>query len=117
MGWLNKTYAVRYHSADSHSFQPNYKHKERAILLTPGNVKKYMPSASSHFIKRLETAQVYGYMNEEGRTVATSGVGFLTRKSFSISYTETEPEYRGKGIAKCLTRRPSSVTFFSRQNY
>lgn len=35
--------------------------------------------------------------------MATSGVGFLTDKSFAISYTETEPEYRNRGIAKCLT--------------
>jgi predicted GNAT family acetyltransferase len=32
-----------------------------------------------------------------------SGVGFLNSKSFAISYTETEPEYRNKGIAKWLT--------------
>jgi len=103
MKWLNKAYTVRYHRADAHTFRPNFQNKERAVLLTPENVKEYMPSASARFIKRLETAQVYGYVNEEGRMVATSGIGFLTRKSFSISYTETEPEYRGRGIAKCLT--------------
>ena len=103
MGWLNKTYTVRYHRADAKTFKPYHKHRERAVLLTHENVKKYRPSASPHFVKRLETAQVYGYLNEEGRIVATSGVGFLTKKSFAISYTETEPEYRGRGIAKCLT--------------
>ena len=103
MGWLNKTYTVCYYRADAHSFKLTSLHKERVVLLTPDNVKRYMPSASPHFIKRLETAQVYGYVNKEGRMVATSGVGFLTKKSFSISYTETEPEYRGRGIAKCLT--------------
>jgi predicted GNAT family acetyltransferase len=46
---------------------------------------------------------VYGYVNEKGELVATSGVGFLTKKSFAISYTETKPIYRSRGIAKCLT--------------
>jgi len=103
MKWLDKAYTVRYHRADAHTIRPDFQNKERAVLLTPENVKEYMPSASARFIKRLETAQIYGYVNEEGRMVATSGIGFLTRKSFSISYTETEPEYRGRGIAKCLT--------------
>lgn len=103
MGWLSKTYIVRYHRADTKTFKPYLRHRERAVLLTPENMKNYQRSASPHFVKRLETAQVYGYVNEEGRMVATSGVGFLTKKSFAISYTETEPEYRGRGIAKCLT--------------
>jgi predicted GNAT family acetyltransferase len=42
-------------------------------------------------------------LSENGKLVATSGVGFLNNKSFVISYVETEPEYRNKGIAKCLT--------------
>lgn len=101
--WLHKRYIVRYHRADIKTFRPHHRHKQRAVLLTPENVKQYQPLASSHFVKRLETAQVYGYVNEEREMVATSGDGFLTRKSFAISYTETEPEYRGRGIAKCLT--------------
>lgn len=103
IGWLDKTYTVRYHRVDMHTFKPACKHREKAILLTPNNVKNYIPSASSHYIKRLETAEVYGYLNEEGKIVATSGVGYLTKKSFAISYTGTEPEYRRRGIAKCLT--------------
>ena len=101
--WLDRNYTVRYHRADAQTFRRTFQHRERAVLLTPENVKRYMPSASPRFIKRLETAQVYGYVNEEGKMVSTSGVGFLTKKSFSISYTETAPEYRGRGIAKCLT--------------
>lgn len=62
-----------------------------------------MPSAPPRFIKRLETGQIYGYVNEEGEMVATSGVGFLAKRSFSVSYTETAAEYRGRRIAKCLT--------------
>jgi len=103
MGWLDRTYTVCYYRADNRTFRPSFMHREKAVLLTPQNVKRYLPSAGPLFSKRLETAQVYGYLNGEGRMVATSGVGFLTRKSFSISYIETEPEYRNRGIAKCLT--------------
>jgi len=103
MPWLTKTYTVCYCRADSATFKPLCQHRTMAIRLTPENIKKLQPSASPHFIKRLETAPVYGYVNEKEELVATSGVGFLTKKSFSISYTETEPEYRGRGIAKCLT--------------
>jgi len=103
MGWLDRAYTVSYYRADACTFRPSCKHKERAVLLTPENVREYMPLASDHFIRRLGTAQVYGYLNEGGRLVATSGVGFLTKGSFSISYTETEPEFRNRGIAKCLT--------------
>jgi len=103
MPWLAKTYTVRYCRADSETFKPHCKHQARAVQLTPENIKQLQPSASSVFVKRLETAPVYGYVNERGELVAMSGVGFLTRKSFSISYTETDPQYRGRGIAKCLT--------------
>jgi len=103
MPWLTKNYTVRYCRADSATFKPNCQHQANAVLFTLENIKELQPSADSHFIKRLETAPVYGYVNEKRDLVATSGVGFLTKKSFSISYTETEPEYRGRGIAKCLT--------------
>jgi len=71
--------------------------------LTSSNIMKLDPTASSQYVKRLETAPVYGYLDEKGQLVATSGVGYITKKSFSISYTETKPDYRGRGIAKCLT--------------
>jgi len=105
MPWLKNTYTVRYCRADSATFEPHCKHKTRVTRLTPENIHKLDPSASRipYFVKRLETAPVYGYLNEKEELVATSGVGFLTRKSFSISYTETKPEYRNQGIAKCLT--------------
>jgi len=103
MSWLTKTYTVRYCRADSATFKPHCQHEARCVHLTPENIKELQPSANSHFIKRLETTSVYGYVNEKGELVATSGVGFLTKKSFAISYTETKPEYRGRGIAKCLT--------------
>lgn len=103
MRWLRKTYTVRYCRADSKTFKPQCLHRKRTVLLTPENVKTLEPSASPHFIKRLETAPVYGYVNEKGELVAMSGVGFLGKKSFAISYTETKPEYRCQGIAKCLT--------------
>jgi len=103
MPWLTKTYTVRYCRVDSATFKPHCQHQARCVRLTPENIKELQPSADSHFIKRLETAPAYGYVNEKGELVATSGVGFLTKKSFAISYTETKPEYRGQGIAKCLT--------------
>jgi hypothetical protein len=103
MKWLTNTYTVRYCCANSKTFKPYCLHKKGAIRLTPDNIKKYQTSASSHFIKRIETAPVYGYVNDKGELVATSGVGFLTKKSFAISYTETKQEYRSYGIAKCLT--------------
>lgn len=103
MRWLPNTYTVRYCRADSKTFKPHCLHRKEAIRLTPDNIKKLKPSASTHFIKRIETAPVYGYVNEKGELVAMSGVGFLSKKSFAISYTETKPEYRGQGIAKCLT--------------
>ncbi|MGA9387254.1 MAG: GNAT family N-acetyltransferase [Candidatus Bathyarchaeia archaeon] len=101
--WLPRTYTVRYCRADSKTFKPHYLHEEKAIRLTPSNVTRLQPSVSSHFIKRIETAPVYAYVDEHGKLVAMSGVGFLNSKSFAISYTETEPEYRNKGIAKWLT--------------
>jgi len=101
--WLNKNYTVRYCRVDSATFKPHCKHKRNAVQLTPQNIKQLQPSTDSHFVKRLETAPVYGYINEKGELIATSGVGFLTKKSFSISYTETKPECRNQGIAKCLT--------------
>jgi ribosomal protein S18 acetylase RimI-like enzyme len=101
--WLDKNYTVRYCRADLATFKPHYKHRRNTVQLTPQNIKQFQPSADSHFVKRLETAPAYGYVTERGELVATSGVGFLTQKSFSISYTETKPEYRGRGIAKCLT--------------
>lgn len=103
MPWLTKTYTVRYCRANPDTFKPHCKHRARAIRLTPENIKRLQPSASSVFVKRLETAPVYGYVNKKGELMAMSGVGFITKKSFSISYTETNPEYRGRGIAKCLT--------------
>jgi hypothetical protein len=101
--WLPKTYTARYCRADFTTFKPHCLLREKAIRLTPTNIKNLQPSASPHFIKRIETAPVYGYLSENGKLVATSGVGFLNKKSFVISYIETEPEYRNKGIAKCLT--------------
>lgn len=103
MSWLPRTYKVRYCRADSKTFKPHCLHRKGAIRLTPDNIKKLEPSASPYFIKRIETAPMYGYVNEKGELVAMSGVGFLTKKSFAISYTETKPEYRSQGIAKCLT--------------
>lgn len=103
MRWLPKTYTVRYCRADSKTFKPHCLHGKGVIRLTPDNIKRLEPSASPHFIKRIETAPVYGYANEKGELVAMSGVGFLTKKSFAISYTETKTEYRGQGIAKYLT--------------
>lgn len=103
MKWLTGTYTVRYCRADYKTFRPHCLQRERAIRLTPTNIGKLLPSASSHFIKRIETAPVYVYTDEKGKLVAMSGVGFLTKRSFAISYAETEPEYRGRGIAKCLT--------------
>jgi len=103
MRWLPKTYTVRYCRADSKTFKPHCPHRKRAVRLTPANTKKFKLSASPHFIKRIETAPVYGYVNEKDELVAMSGVGFLTKKSFAVSYTETKPEYRNQGIAKCLT--------------
>jgi len=103
MEWLVKAYTVRYFRVDSATFKPHCQHRKNAVRLTHENIRHLQPSASIHFIKRLETAPVYGCMNEKRELIATSGVGFLTKKSFSISYTETKPEYRGQGIAKCLT--------------
>ncbi len=103
MPWLSQMYTVRYFCADASAFKPSCQHRASAVRLTPENVRQLDPSASPPFIKRLKTAAVYGYLNEKGELVATSGVGWLTKKSFSISYTETKPEYRGLGIAKCLT--------------
>lgn len=103
MRWLPNTYTVRYRRADSKTFKPHCLHKKGAIRLTPDNIKRLQPSPSLHFIKRVKTAPVYGYVDEKGQLVATSGVGFLTDKSFAISYTETKSEYRNRGIAKCLT--------------
>jgi len=101
--WLCNTYTVRYCRADFKTFNPHCLHKGNAIRLTPDNIRRLQPSASLHFIKRVKTALVYGYVDEKGELVATSGVGFLTKKSFAISYTETEPEHRNRGIAKWLT--------------
>lgn len=103
MPWLTETYDVRYFYADAKTFKPHCLHKENAILLTPENIRGFWPSVNPQFVKRLETAPIYGYLNEESKLVATSGIGFLTKKSFAISYTGTEPKYRGRGIAKCLT--------------
>ncbi|HKZ93127.1 MAG TPA: GNAT family N-acetyltransferase [Candidatus Bathyarchaeia archaeon] len=103
MPWLTESYTVRYFRANASTFKPSCQHRANAVQLTPKNVKRLDPSASPSFIKRLRTASVYGYVNEKGELVATSGVGWLTKKSFGVSYTETKPEYRGRGIAKCLT--------------
>lgn len=103
MKWLPNTYTVRYCRANSESFMPHSSHEKSAIRLTPENIKQFEPSASACFIERMKTAPVYGYVNKNGELVAISGVGFLTEKSFAISYTEAEPEYRSRGIAKCLT--------------
>jgi hypothetical protein len=103
MPWLTKLYTVRYLKADSSTFDPDYKHRSRAVLLTPDNILQLDPNASPQYVKRLKTAPVYGYLNKKGMLVATSGIGWLTKKSFSISYTETKPRYRRRGIAKCLT--------------
>ncbi len=103
MPWLTKSYTVRYCKADLQTFKPSYQNRERAIRLTSRNARRFDPSASAVFVKRLQTAPVYGYLDENRKLVAMSGVGFLTKKSFSISYTETNPEFRGRGIAKCLT--------------
>ena len=109
MPWLTKKHIVRYLHADSTSFKPDYRHQARAVLLTPDNIARLDPSASSLYVKRLETAPIYGYLNQRGKLVATSGVGWLTQKSFSISYTETRPRYRRRGIAKCLTSLASEL--------
>jgi len=109
MKWLPKTYTVRYCRADSNTFKPYYIHKDRAVRLTPDNIRSLQPSASPHFMKRMETALVYGYVTENGKLVGTSGVGFLNKKSFVISFTQTQPEYRNKGIAKCLTSLASTL--------
>jgi hypothetical protein len=103
MPWLTQSYTVRYFFADAFTFKPSCRHQAKAVKLTPKNVKRLDSSASPLFIKRLKTAAVYGCLNEKGDLVATSGIGWLTKKSFSISYTETKTEYRGRGIAKCLT--------------
>jgi ribosomal protein S18 acetylase RimI-like enzyme len=103
MRWLPSTYTVRYCRVDLKTFKLRCLHRKGAIRLTPDNIKKLKPSASSHFVKRIETAPVYGYVNKKGELVAMSGDGFLGKKSFAISYTETKPEYRCQGIAKCLT--------------
>jgi ribosomal protein S18 acetylase RimI-like enzyme len=103
MRWLPKTYTVRYCRADSRSFRPHYLRTERAIRMTPENIGSLWPSASPSLRKRVKTAPVYACVNESGKLVGTSGVGFLNKKSFVISYTETEPEYRNRGIAKYLT--------------
>lgn len=103
MSWLTNEYAVRYLCADSSTFKPDYKHQVKAVLLTPDNVLKLDPNASALYVKRVKTASVYGYLNNKEVLVATSGVGWLTKKSFSISYTQTKPRYRRRGIAKCLT--------------
>jgi len=109
MPWLTKNYTARFCCADSATFKPHCQHRTKIVHLTPANIREFDPSASPHFVKRLETAPVYGYVNEKGELVATSGVGYLTEKSFSISYTETKPEYRGRGIAKCLTSLASEA--------
>jgi len=109
MPWLTKNYAACFCRADSSTFKPHCQHRTKIVRLTPENIREFDPSASPHFVKRLETAPVYGYVNEKGELVATSGVGYLTEKSFSISYTETKPEYRGRGIAKCLTSLASEA--------
>jgi predicted GNAT family acetyltransferase len=71
--------------------------------MTPENIRSLWPSASPSLRKRVKTAPVYACVNESGKLVGTSGVGFLNKKSFVISYTETESEYRNRGIAKFLT--------------
>ena len=103
MPWLTKRYIVRYLCVDSSTFKPDYKHQAKAVLLTQDNILKLDPNASPPYVRRVKTAPVYGYLNEKGMLVATSGVGWLTKRSFSISYTETKPRYRQQGIAKCLT--------------
>jgi len=103
MPWLTKSYTVRYLRTDASTFRPDCQHRANSVQLTPENVKQLDPSASPSLIKRLTTAPVYGYLNEKDELVATSGVGWLTKKSFSISYTETKPDYRRRGITKCLT--------------
>ncbi len=107
LGGLSKTYTVRYGRADMHTFRPHCLHKKRAVRLTPDNVKDLEPSASSCFIARIRTSPVYCYVDKNGRSVGISGVGFLTKRSFAISFTETIPRYRGQGIAKCLTSMAS----------
>jgi hypothetical protein len=100
MDWLPKSYAVRYLRADSQTFKPYLLNSEKAVQLTPENIKQLQPSVSPHFVKRIATAPVYGYLNEKQELVAMSGVGFLTKNSFAISYTETNVECRNKGLAK-----------------
>jgi hypothetical protein len=103
MGWLKNSYTVRYCRADSETFKPYRSDNEGLVRLTPDNIKKYQTLHSPHLIKRAETAPIYAFINEKGDVAATSGVGFLTKKSFSISFTETSPQYRNRGLAKCLT--------------
>jgi len=100
MDWLPKSYAVRYLRADSQTFKPYLLNSEKAVQLTPENIKQLQSSVSPHLVKRIATAPVYGYLNEKQELVAMSGVGFLTKKSFAISYTETNVECRNKGLAK-----------------
>jgi len=64
MPWLTKRYTVRYLCADSSTFKPNHRYQDRAVLLTPGNIARLDPTASPLYIKRLETAPVYGYLNK-----------------------------------------------------
>jgi hypothetical protein len=103
MIWLTNSYTVRYCRADSKTFKPYHLNSKGIVLLTPHNIRRFKSLSSPHMTKRIETAPVYGFINEKGKIVATSGVGFLTKKSFSISYTETSPENRNQGLAKCLT--------------
>jgi ribosomal protein S18 acetylase RimI-like enzyme len=103
MGWLINSYNVRYCRADSRTFKPYHMNEKGSILLTPDDIKGFKSLSSPHLVKRAKTAPIYGFLNEKGEMVASSGVGFLTKKSFSISYTETSPEYRNRGIAKYLT--------------
>jgi len=101
--WLTRVYTARYHCVDSSGFKPNRKHEAGAVRLTSQNIVRLDPTASPLYVKRLKTAPVYGYIDGRGQLVATSGVGYITTKSFSVSYTETKPDYRGRGIAPCLT--------------
>jgi hypothetical protein len=103
MGWLSNSYEVRYCRADSTTFKPCHSDEKGIVLLTPDTIKRLKSSNISHLTKRAETASIYGLVNEKGEVVASSGIGFLTKKSFSISYVETSLEYRNRGLAKCLT--------------
>jgi len=64
MAWLTETYNVRYCYTDAKTFKPHCQHKENSILLTPKNIREFRPSVGPQFVKRLEIAQVYGYLNE-----------------------------------------------------